>query len=247
MKRRHVLFSAATVLSIGLSDRVCVPRDRRLSIRIWLTEEAAAYPGCRPIVETYLRGALDRVGPGSEITFGEPLQQFSEPDRKVERVAWPRRVMAGLVGLEAVDPAKDVNLLITDGAAAGDTAGYAYNHIATVPGARYLAEMPASESMAVVDYSTPAAVTQLLLHEVGHALGLDHRHGSVTSDETAVTASPMISGYAWTPERIRRHRFDGRSCNGGDLPTSTKARRLSMQYSRCAAAGIRSYRGGLPV
>lgn len=248
MKRRQVLFSAATALSLGFSDRLSERRDRCLSIRIWSTEGAASYPGCRRIAETYLRSALGPVGHELEITFGEHPLQFSEADREVERVAWPARVMAGHAGLAAVDPVRDVNLLLTDGQVAGDTAGYAYDHIATVPGARYLAEMQAPESAApVADYTAPAAVTQLLLHEVGHALGLDHRHGSVNSDESAVTVSPMISGYAWSSERIRRHQVDGRSCGADGLPTGTNKRRLSMRYSRCAEARLRSYRGGLPV
>lgn len=180
--------------------------------------------------------AADRPRPGAD-----RRGDSAAADRAIERSAWPRRVTAGLAGLSSIDPVADANVLLTDGRVTGRTAGYAYDHVAAVPGARFLAEMPRN-GMAF-DYSVPAAVAQLLLHEVGHALGLDHGHGAVTRDGRRVTVSPMIGGYAWTAGRARRPRI----CGDDPAAIDGLERRVSLRYSPCGEAALGSYRGGLPV
>lgn len=234
-------------LTLGSTGRLRGQPKRSLSIKIWVTEGAASHSGCRTLAAAYLKRALRPTGHDLQISYGETPQSFSATGHVIGRTAWPKRVLEGFAGQSPINPVRDVNLLLTDGSVSGSTAGFAYVHIATVPGAKFLAEMQASESSETIyDYSAPAAVTQLLVHEVGHALGLDHDHGSVTVDESSVTASPMVSGYAWAPERTRHHHWDGRACGGSLESVGDRKRRLSMRFSTCAEAAIRSYRAGLP-
>jgi hypothetical protein len=250
VKRRDVLFGAGAVLSLGVVGRAARPPPDTFAVKLWFTDEAAAYPTCRDRATGYLRRVLTLAGFDVEFSYGDRPLRFEADDRRVERECWPRRVVTSVAGTGDVDPVRDVNLLVTDGTVSGSTVGYAYDHVAAVPGARFLAASPpADEVPAVVDYSVPAAVAQLLVHEVGHALGLDHGHGSVDVDETAVTASPMVSGYAW--------KEDGGGSGGDPLhgsgrtaagpPVENRTRRLSMRFSASAERALRSYRGGLPV
>lgn len=243
-----MLLGAGAVLSLGLAGWETRPPPDKLRIKVWLTDGAATHPACRERAAEYVRQALAPTGHDLELSYGESTLRFDASDRHIEREAWPRRVIEGVAGTGAVDPVRDVNLLITDGTVSGSTVGYAYDHIAAVPGARFLAEMdPVEATSPVVDYSVPAAVTQLLVHEVGHALGLTHDHGSVSVDDHTITASPMVSGYAWAPEEIRTDQLGTLSC-GGDVPkVQQRQRRLSMQFSPCAERAVRSYRGGFPA
>lgn len=243
-----MLFGAGAVLSLGAVGRAAQPPPETLAVKVWLTEEAATYPACRDRAAEYLEQALATAGHDVALSYGDRPLRFEADDRRVEREVWPRRVLKGVAGVDDVDPVRDVNLLVTAGTISGSTVGYAYDHIAAVPGAKYLAEMPPVEDVSpVVDYSVPAAVTQLLVHEAGHALGLDHSHGSVVVDEATVTASPMVSGYAWTETEASDEHLHGSGCME-ELPTvENRRRRLSMRFSACAEQVIGSYRGGLPV
>lgn len=220
-----------------------------LEVRIWVTEGAAAHPDVAERAAGYVRQALEAAGMAVVLSFGEsPVAPSTEDDQRVRRMGWPRMVLEGAVGLGDIDPARDVNLLLTDGDAIGETAGYASENIAAVAGAKHLAEMaPADQTPAVVDYSAPTAITQLLLHECGHALGLTHDHGAVVVEGDTTTVSPMIGGYAWAPGAVRKREFDDETnaCNEPVPPVTDHHRRLSIDYSGCAETAIRRYRTGL--
>lgn len=235
-------------MSFGVARRAGRPPPEALAVKLWLTDEAAAYSACRDRAAGYLRRALTPAGFDVEVSYGGRPLRFEAADRRIERTVWPRRVLASVAGTGGIDPVRDVNLLVTDGTVSGPTVGYAYDHVATVPGARFLAASPPADTApAVVDYSAPTAVAQLLVHEVGHALGLDHDHGSVDVDETAVTASPMVSGYAWGANGVRAEFLQGSGGTATRPPVGDRSRRLSMQFSASAERALRSYRGGLPV
>lgn len=226
-----------TVLAVRTAGRAA----REPAVKLWQTRAAAARPGAIERAAEYVEHALSVAGRPPALDIVEEPLSFETDHRTIERRDWPLRVIAGSAGLNTIDPVPDVNLLLTDGDVGGPSAGYAYRHIATVPGARYLGELHAeAETPAIVEYSVPAAVGQLVLHEVGHALGLDHGHGAVQTTDGTVTASPMVSGYAWSRAARRREALPPSGC-GGEFPTPAgRRRRLSMRYSSCAERAIRS-------
>lgn len=86
--------------------------------------------------------------------------------------------------------------------------------------------------------------TQLLLHELGHALGLRHRDGTITIDGERAVVSPMVSGYAWESPAVRRDQFDfdANAC-GSDYPSvDGKEPWLSLRYRSCERVRIQQNR-----
>lgn len=249
MNRRRFLAGTGLVGSLGLAVASRVDVERPLSVRVWLSERAAAHDGVGSCVSGYLEralgGALDRV---AVAVADRPIALDAEDGAGLMEVDWPRMVIAGAIRSGPVRPTADVNLLVTDGDPSGTPAGYGMHRIATVGGARLLAAMPpAEETPPVVPYSAPAAITQLLLHECGHALGLDHRHGFATIREGVLVASPMVGGYAWADADVKRRHLPWETNRCGEPIQSgvNRRRALSLEYGPCAGRAIRRHRPGV--
>ncbi len=222
---------------------------RSIDVRFWLSERAARHDGVGRRIESYVGDALGEAFDDVTVSAGGVVGVDTEHGFRVTRSGeWPRLVGTELAAARGLDPVDDVNLLVTDGPVDRTPAGAAVPHVASAGGARHLGSVPAREAVDdVVPYTTRWRVVQLLLHEVGHALGLDHDHGSIVGDAEATVASPMISAYAWLDERAGHDRFDAdRSACGRTYPADRGGeRRLSLSFSECAVARLRSYDGGL--
>lgn len=249
MKRRQFLAATGLVGSLGLVGAGRGGGERPLRVVVWLSERAAERDGVRPRATGYLEAALGRARDDVEVSVGDrTIPLASEGGARLMEVEWPKTVLAGAAGRGPARPVGDVNLLVTDGDPAGRPAGYGMRGIAAVGGARLLAAMaPPERSPPVVPYSAPAAITQLLLHECGHALGLAHEHGALTGEGDAVVASPMIGGYPWAEEGLRRRHLpeDANACGEALAPVANRRRLVGLEYGPCAAGAIRRYRPGV--
>ncbi len=230
-------------LSLGVAGRRAASTPDALVVRVWFSESAATHDALEDRVEGYLGGALDEALDAATVEFAPSTVALPHEGGKASLGRdWPMRVAEGLVGLGEVDPVGDVNLLVTDGDPRRQPAGYARPHVAAATGGAYIARMPpVEERPTVVPYSVPAAATQLLLHEVGHALGATHAHGTARREGDALVASPMVGSYLWASERVREEQLaDGNVC-GGAYPSDDGAseRRLDLRYADCAARALR--------
>lgn len=161
----------------------------------------------------------------------------------------PKKSYAVVPGLGGLEPARHVNLLVTDGQMAVAPTGYGLPRIASVGGARHLADLepfdellesgPDSDVKWAVPTTTRARTMQVLLHEVGHALGLDHEHGNVIREDGLVIATPMLSTYAFSADYVGEHSH----CGQEYVDPGDDARALSLAFSACARRALAEHAG----
>jgi hypothetical protein len=255
VRRRLVLGAAASTLSIGTVGTLGYatrPPSDRLEVRVWLSEGAARYDAVERRVLEYLDALLGYSYWDLDLSSGGTVSVSTEDGAGVTTSGeWPMLVAGGLLGTGQIEPVSDVNLLVTDGQMTEAPTGFALPNVASVGGARYLDSLPAFETLdavrnvesihTVVENERPTRTIQILLHELGHALGLEHDHGVAFRDGDAVVATPMLSSYAWDPGYD-----DDRSRCGTIYPeTADREQRLSLTFSGCAQRGLASYSGGL--
>lgn len=242
MNRRAFLGGAGVALSLGVAGRRAASPTDPVVVRVWFSESAATQDALAARVEGYLEDALDHALEAVELEFADSSVSLAhEGGKETLGVDWPAKVVEGMVGMGELDPVDDVNLLVTDGDPRRQPSGYARPRIAAVTGGAYIARMPpAEETPPVVPYSVPAATTQVLLHEVGHALGATHAHGTARRDGDALVASPMVGSYLWAPKHVREDHLADESVCGERFPVESTApeRRLSLRYADCAARAL---------
>lgn len=236
MKRRQFLGGL-----VGASSLLSLRQTRRsgpLQIRYWLSENAADFD-VNESLQPYLEAALAPVFEAPTISFGGTVQVSTEDGHDVTNSGeWPLRVFTEAFDLAT--PSTDVYLLVTDGALGPTPPGMARGPFASLGGASALeAVPPRNELPEAVEISSPLYAMQLALHEVGHALGLDHEHGSIEAHQDGKLASPMVSGYAWGSAS---EKFTATRCRcGNSYPIDRSGiRYLSFSFSSCARDALRS-------
>ncbi|SEP71980.1 zinc metalloprotease [Natrinema salaciae] len=241
MKRRVFLGAVGSTASLGTLAYATRGSSETLDVRIWFSERAATYDGVADRIHEYLEEMLALDYWTLELSVGGTVSVSTEDAaRLTTRGEWPMAVAAGELGRRDIERVSDVNLLVTDGGMEEAPTGYGIPHVASVGGARHIAELEpydelvTDEARSIVPLTTPARTIQVLVHEIGHALGLAHEHGVAFIYEGALVATPMLSAYAWAPE------YDAESSRcGTTIPAADdRERKLSLSFSSCARRAL---------
>lgn len=242
MKRRAFIGAVGSLGSLGVIGYTTRAPVDSVEVRVWFSEAASEYDRLERRIREYLGFALEMDFWTPTITFGGTVPVSTEDGGEVTIYGeWPSHVLAGFAGRGEVKPVPDVNLLVTDGQMRTAPTGYGLPHIASVGGARFIDELePLVGHPEVVPNRAPNRVMQILIHEVGHALGLDHDHGVSFRRGKNVVATPMLSAYAWDST------YDGdRSSCGTEYPdTEGLGRKLTFSFSTCSRYELEEYQGG---
>ena len=249
VKRRAFLGTVGSTASLGTLAYATRGTSDTLEVRVWLSERAASYDGVAERIREYLDETLSLEYWTLEASIGGTVSVSTEDAaRLTSRGEWPTAVASGALGGRDLEPASDVNLLVTDGGMRRAPTGYGIPHVASVGGARYIADLGSfddvllDEARSIVPNTMPARTMQVLLHEIGHTLGLGHEHGVAFLYDGAIVATPMLSSYAWDPE------YDHTSRCGSAIPETTDQKRtLSLAFSSCARRRLAAYDGEIPL
>ncbi|OAQ54477.1 hypothetical protein HTG_02695 [Natrinema mahii] len=234
VKRRAFLGAVGSMASLG-TLAYTTRADDPLAVRIWLSERAGRYDGVADRVRAFLARTLALERRRVEPTVGGTVSVSTEDAaRLTSRGEWPLALASGGLGGRDIDPVSGVNLLVTDGGMRDAPTGYGAPHVASVGGARHIDRLESVDDLLgdewIVPTTTAARTMHVLLHEVGHALGLAHRHGVAVRSGDAVVATPMLSSYAWDPDFTP----SSTRCGGAIPSTDGRERRLDFAFSACA-------------
>lgn len=239
MRRRKFLLAAGGVALGGLAT---ADADA-VAVRWWATRRAVGHDDLRERVAGYLERAFADGDVPVAVTRGGVVDTTTENAyRLVVDGEWPRLLLARGGGQRG--PVAGVNLLVTDGSMLRAPTGAGLPGLAAVGGARYLARLPPADAVPeVVPDDLRMRTAQIVLHEVGHGLGLRHDHGTIRADDAAAVVSPMVSGYAWGTGPVGPA-FDYERDRCGHRYPSVVGRepRLRMSFDDCERRGVRRYR-----
>lgn len=242
MHRRRVIASIAGLATLPAGRYATRSPRESVDIRYWLSPGAARYgvqDRIREYVEAALRSAFD-----VHLSFGGIAPVTQEHGYHVTRSGeWPRQVSPTHQRATGIESAPDGNLLVTDGEIRHGPTGLARGRVASIGGARYLQDLPPRDEIEnPVPYGLPFFVMHVLLHEIGHVLGLEHEHGDIDAVNGGTVVTPMVSTYAW---RDPRDQFAGDYCVCGTPYPQRRggARLLSFEFSDCAHDAFAAPRG----
>ena len=200
VKRRRFLTTAAPFISAPALWHTVIRPRRSVEVRYWLSPKAGQY-AVQDRINEYVKAALARIV-DADVSFGGIVPVHEEHGYHVTRSGeWPHQLYLGQWHANDIDPASDVNLLVTDGSLHRGPTGLAQRRLASIGGARHLERLPPRDEIDdTVDYRLSFFAMHLLIHEIGHVLGLRHEHGEIDTVEDGTVASPMVSTYAWMDE-----------------------------------------------
>ncbi|WP_342744098.1 zinc metalloprotease [Natronolimnobius baerhuensis] len=245
MNRRAFLGAIGSVASLGTLAYATRDPIETLEIGVWFSEQAATYDGLKRRIREYVIRCFDFEFWTVDLSFGGPVAVGTEDGARVtSRGEWPLQVGSGAISLGDIDPARHVNLLVTDGQMRVAPTGYGMPRIASVGGARHIAVLESFDDVLetgpetafpwTVPVTTRVRTMQVLLHEIGHALGLDHEHGAVVREDGIGIATPMLSTYAFGSD------YAGEQSHCGSVypvPESSQ-RALSLSFSACSRRAL---------
>lgn len=249
MKRRAFLGTVGSMVSLGTLAYATRGTSDTLEVRIWLSERAATYDGVTDRIRSYLDETLALEYWTLETSIGGTVSVSTEDAaRLTRRGEWPAAVAAGTLGGRDLEPASDVNLLVTDGGMERAPTGYGVPHIASVGGARHIAALESfddavtDDARAIAPNTTPVRTMQVLLHEIGHTLGLNHEDGVAFVYDGALVATPMLGSYAWDPQ----YEGDTSPCGTAIPASDDRKQTLSFAFSACSRRRLADYDGKVP-
>ena len=211
-------------------------RPDTVRIRYWLSEKAAEYDIHHPIKE-YVGEAFAPMFESVDVTYGGALAVTTEHGYHVSKVGeWPLNLLRS--ESKGLDTVRDANILITDGPLGPDPLGIARFTFASLGGARHIENAPDRDDIEdVVEFDSSLFVLQVLLHEIGHTLGLHHEHGTIDRVSDGIVASPMVSAYAWL-EPSEQFNANQSVCHQQYPQDREGNRYLSFEFADCARREI---------